>query len=287
MQLGVLTFALESSGDPARLAEKAEQLGFSSFWVPEHPIVPVHYDSHYADFPDGRMPEPYSHISDPFVALARASAATHTIQLGTGVCLIPERNPLLLAKQVATLDHLSGGRFILGIGAGWLKEETEIMGGDFAHRWAQTKDAIHAMKALWTQDEAEYHGTYYNFPPVRSFPKPVQKPHPPILLGGTSQHVFQRIAQWGDGWMPVEAPLEEMQRGRQQLMAAADKAGRDPASIQVFAFSGPQKNRDPETLRALEKAGVDHTVLFLALDEKTALAELEDLARQLRPYATD
>jgi alkanesulfonate monooxygenase SsuD/methylene tetrahydromethanopterin reductase-like flavin-dependent oxidoreductase (luciferase family) len=121
------------------------------------------------------------------VALARASAVTKTIKLGTGICLIPERNPLLLAKEVATLDRLSGGRFIFGIGAGWLKEETEIMGGDFAHRWTQTKDAILAMKALWTQDEAEYHGQYYDFPRVRSFPKPAQKPHPPIFLGGSAK----------------------------------------------------------------------------------------------------
>ena len=174
------------------------------------------------------------------MGLARASAVTQTLKLGTGICLVPERNPLLLAKEIATLDHFSGGRFIFGIGAGWVKEETEIMGGDFAHRWTQTQDAIMAMKALWTTEEAEYHGRYYDFPPVRSFPKPAQKPHPPIFLGSvTSPNVFKRIVAWGDGWMPVGVDLSRSSMAERPSTNWRPKPARDPRSIQIVAFFVP------------------------------------------------
>jgi probable F420-dependent oxidoreductase len=167
MKIGVFEFAIDQSADPAVLAKRAEELGFASFWVPEHPIIPIKTSTPYPGSADGIIPDAYGRILDPFVALARVSGATKTIQLGTGICLIPERNPLLLAKEIATLDRLSGGRFIFGIGAGWLKEETEIMGGDFTHRWTQTKEGIMAMKELWTKDESSYQGKYYNFPAVK------------------------------------------------------------------------------------------------------------------------
>ena len=184
MKIGIFVFETAHSVDTAILAKRAEELGFESFWVPEHAVIPIKTTSPFRGSPDGVIPDSYKRIVDPFIALARAAAVTQTIKLGTGVCLVPERNPLILAKEVATLDHFSGGRFIFGIGAGWLKEETEIMGGDFSHRWTQTREAILAMKELWTKDEAEYHGKYYDFPPVRCYPKPAQKPHPPIFLGG-------------------------------------------------------------------------------------------------------
>ena len=164
MKIGIFSFETGYSLDTAVLAKRAEELGFESFWVPEHAVIPVKTARPFAGSPDGIIPDHYAQIVDPFVALARASAVTQTIKLGTGVCLVPERNPLLLAKEIATLDHFSGGRFIFGIGAGWLQEETEIMGGNFPHRWTQTRDAILAMKELWTKDEAEYHGEYYDFP---------------------------------------------------------------------------------------------------------------------------
>ena len=172
MKVGIFVFETGLSLDPAILAKRAEELGFESFWVPEHPIIPLETTSPFSGTPDGSLPEIYNRFVDPFVALARAAAVTNTIKLGTGVCLVPERNPLILAKEVATLDHFSGGRFIFGIGAGWLREETEIMGGDFDHRWAQTREAVQVMKELWTKDQAEYHGKYYDFPPVRCYPKP-------------------------------------------------------------------------------------------------------------------
>jgi probable F420-dependent oxidoreductase len=281
MKVGVFLLPSERSADPAVVAKRAEELGFASFWVPEHPILPVHYTSRYPASPDGRIPAAVGIIADPFVALARASAVTKTIQLGTGICLIPERNPLLLAKEVATLDYFSGGRFLFGIGAGWLKEETEIMGGDFPHRWTQTRDAILAMKELWTKEEAEYHGTYYNFPAVRSFPKPAQKPHPPILLGGSSKNVFKRVVEWGNGWMPT-ASVEEIKRGRAVLNELAEKAGRDPQSIEVLAFGQPGQFRDRQAIEDLEKAGVNHATIWLRrMEGNEALAEVEELAERV------
>jgi len=280
MQVGLVHYLSTAYAiDPAVLAKRAEELGFDSLWLPEHPIMPVRT---VTPFPlGGPIPAFYADFIDPFVGLARASAVTTTLKLGTGLCLVPERNPLLLAKEIATLDHFSGGRFLFGIGAGWLKEETEIMGGDFAHRWTQTQEAIRAMQALWTQEEAEYHGEYYDFPPVRSFPKPAQKPHPPILLGSiTSRRVFQRIVAW-DGWMPVGVSLEEMQHGRETLNELAVQAGRDPRSIQVVAFFAPP---DPAAIQALEDAGADAALIALeTAGEQEALAKLEEMAQTVLP----
>jgi probable F420-dependent oxidoreductase len=278
MKIGVFLFATDKSADPAAVAKKAEDLGFASFWVPEHPIIPLQTSSPYPGSRDGVIPDAYGRIMDPFVALARASAVTKTIQLGTGICLIPERNPLLLAKEVATLDRLSGGRFILGIGAGWLKEETEIMGGNFAQRWAQTKDGVLAMKELWTKEESEYHGKFYDFPKVRSFPKPLQKPHPPIYMGGASQYVFKRVVEWGDGWMPVRFKPEELKEGRQTLNELAKRAGRDPESIAVLAFGFSGRFRTKEEIAMLEQSGVTHTTIWLDTDGDGVLKELEQLA---------
>jgi probable F420-dependent oxidoreductase len=281
MQIGVFVFATDASADPAVLAKKAEEVGFASFWVPEHPVIPIKYTSRYPGSADGIIPDAYGRIVDPFVALARASAVTKTIKLGTGICLIPERNPLLLAKEVATLDRYSNGRFLFGIGAGWLKEETEIMGGDFAHRWTQTKDAIMAMKELWTKDEAEYHGKYYHFPAVRSFPKPAQKPHPPIFLGGTAQNVFKRVVEWGDGWMPVRASVDEIKKGRATIDELAKQAGRDPKTIEVMAFGFPGRFRKREEIDDLARAGVNHVTIWITTDGEGAVKEIEDLAREV------
>ena len=262
----------------AELARKAEELGFDSFWVPDHPVIPVHIGSESDAF---QLTDAYNRIPDPFLALARASAVTKTIKLGTGISLIPERNPLLLAKDVATLDHVSGGRFIFGIGAGWLKEETEIMGGDFPHRWTHTRDSILAMKELWTKEESEYHSSYYDFPPVRSFPKPVQKPYPPILLGGSAKNVFKRIVAWGDGWLPDIIVPEEIQKGRKTLDELAAQAGRDPKSIEVLAFGEAGDLRTRQSIKDLEEAGADGAVVWLVQDEgEAALVEMEELAKE-------
>lgn len=279
MKIGVLMFPTSTPVDIAVVAHKAEELGFDSLWLGEHPIMPVLSTSPFPGSPDGVIPDNYSWFVDPFVALGRASAVTTTLKLGTGITLVPERNPLLLAKEIATLDYYSGGRFIFGIGAGWHKEETTIMGGDFARRWAQTHEAVEAMKQLWANEAAEYHGQFYDFPPVRSFPRPVQQPHPPIFLGGAAPSVFKRTVAYGNGWMPTRSTPALIQRGRHTLNELASAAGRDPASIEVMAYIAPA---DRAKLQALEDAGADSAVLLLThAPEQAALAELEGMAQQV------
>jgi probable F420-dependent oxidoreductase len=280
MKVGIFLLPSEGSADPAVVAKRAEELGFASFWVPEHGILPVHYSSKYPGTPDGRIPRAVGIIADPFVALARASVTTSKIQLGTGVCLVPERNPLVLAKEIATLDYFSGGRFLFGIGAGWLKEESEIMGADFQHRWTQTRDAIYAMKELWTKEESSYYGSYYNFPPVRCFPKPAQKPHPPVLLGGSSKYVYKRVAEWGDGWLPTGLSLDKIQQGWATITELSQKVGRDPKSLSLIVFGAPGQFRTRDNLQPLEKIGVTHATIWLTKTEKAeAIAEVEELAK--------
>ncbi len=280
MKIGLFVSVTDSSLDPAVLAQRAEALGFESFWVSEHSLIPVHTTSDPFRRPaEEGIPPGYAHIVDPFVALARASAVTETIKLGTGVCLVPEHNPLRLAKEVATLDRFSGGRFIFGIGSGWLKEETEIMGGDFPHRWTQTKDAVMAMKELWTKELPEYHGRYFDFPPVHFYPKPAQKPHPPIFLGGSAKNVFKRVVEWADGWMPTKPSVEEIEQGRKALDGLAAQAGRDPASIEVVAFGRPGLFRDRTIIDDLFRAGANRVVIRLdPSGGPEALTTMEEIA---------
>jgi probable F420-dependent oxidoreductase len=244
--------------DVGAMAAKAEALGFESFWCAEHPFIPVHTKSRFPGSADGVIPESYSHFVDPFVALARASGATTRIKLGTGIVLVPERHPLVLAKEVSTLDHFSGGRFLFGIGAGWLREETEIMGGDFDHRWTQTRESVLAMKELWTKPEAEFHGKYYDFPPVRSYPKPAQKPYPPVILGGGAANVYKRIVEWGDGWLPTTVGPDVVREGRAQLDRLAREAGRNPASITISVHGQPA---DRDLVRRHLDAGATRVVI--------------------------
>ena len=243
--------------DPAFMAKKAEDLGFESIWYAEHAAVPVHSDS---PFPatGGEIPWTYSHFTDPYIALARASGATSKILLGTGITLVPERNPILLAKEIASLDRFSGGRFLFGIGTGWLKEETEMMGGDFEHRWTQTREAIEVMKELWTKEEAEYHGRYFDFPLVRSYPKPAQKPYPPIILGGMAKNVLRRVVTHADGWLPNRVTPTEVEESRKKLDAMAAEAGRDPKSITISVY-GQLPERD--IVHSLLNAGADRVVV--------------------------
>ena len=279
MDVGLTTGISTDSLDVAVLAQKAESLGFESFWLPEHTIVPVQSNSRYGGTSDGSIPPSMSDSGDPLIGLARASATTQHIKLGTAISLVPEHNPLLQAKQIATLDRLSNGRFIFGIGAGWLQEETEIMGGDFEHRWGQTREAILAMKELWTQDEAEFHGKYYDFPPVRCNPKPVQRPHPPVFLGGFAPNVFKRIAAWGDGWMPVRVTPEQVKMGRATLDELAEASGRDPTDIRLMVCNVPA---DRETIMELQEAGADRVTVSLPRDMgEGMLQELERLAERV------
>ena len=244
--------------DPGAMAQKAEELGFESFWCAEHPVMPVKTSSRFPGSEDGVIPEVYAHFVDPFVALARASGTTRRIKLATGIVLVPERHPLLLAKEVSTLDLFSGGRVLFGIGAGWLKEETEMLGGDFAHRWTQTRESVLAMKELWTKSEAEFHGKYYDFPPVKSNPRPAQKPHPPILLGGAAKNVLERVVAWGDGWLPNRVTPDQLRERRATLDRLAKDAGRDPAKLTISVY-GQLPDRD--LIKRLLDAGATRVVV--------------------------
>ncbi len=260
MAVGIVVPLPAYTVDPAFIARKAEELGFESIWYHEHPILPVHSESLFPAT-GGAIPETYRHFTDPFIALARASGVTSKIQLGTGITLIPERNPLVLAKEVAALDQYSGGRFLFGIGAGWNREETTIMGGDFDHRWTQTREAVEVLKELWTKDEAEFHGRYYDFPPVYCYPKPAQDPHPPVILGGHAPNVLQRVAKWGDGWLPNRSAPAQIEESRKILDTLAAEGGRDPGAITISVFGQPpDTNRDQ--VQAYLNAGADRVAVW-------------------------
>ena len=277
MDIGVSAILPAYNVNAACTAHKAEELGFESIWYAEHPIMPVQTTSRYPGSPDGTFPETYAHFADPFIALAQASGATKAIKLGTGVILVPERNPLLMAKEISTLDLFSGGRFLFGIGAGWHREETEIMGGDFDHRWSQVRESIFVMKELWTKEEAEFHGRYYDFPPVKSYPKPAQRPHPPILLGGSARNVLKRTVAWGDGWIPSRVTPDQVREGRVSLDTLAAEAGRDPSSINISVFGQPP---DMDLVKAFQDAGADRVIIWIARanNEAEMSTELERIA---------
>jgi probable F420-dependent oxidoreductase len=258
MNVGVSVPLPAYSVDVAFMARTAERLCFESFWCAEHPFIPVHTTSRFPGSADGAIPETYAHFVDPFVALARASGVTSTLKLGTGIVLVPERNPLLLAKEIATLDRFSGGRVLFGIGAGWLREETQIMGGDFDHRWSQTRESILAMKELWTKREAEFHGRYYDFPLVKSYPKPAQQPHPPVILGGHARTVLERVVAWGDGWLPNRITPEELAGSRATLDRLAKDAGRNPGAITISVHGQPA---DRDLVRRFHEAGATRVIV--------------------------
>ena len=278
MDVGVSGIQMEH-GDITVLAQKMEELGFDSMWVPEHTVIPIHHNSKYRGTADGSLPESMSHQANPLISLAHAAGATKTLKIGTAVLLVTEHNPLDLAKQVSTLDYYSGGRFLFGIGTGWFREESEIMGGDFDHRWTQAREYLSAMKELWTNDPAEYHGEYVDFPPVRCLPLPVQKPHPPVLLGGEAKNVFRRIVQWADGWLPLRMSPEQVAAARAKLSEMADAAGRDPKSITITVSGVPT---DKDAIKQYEDAGADRALVRLTqTGQSEVLGELEDMAQKV------
>src|ERR1700756_727901 len=241
MKIGLLAFVSAQSVDPASIARKCESLGFESFYLPEHAIIPVKHKTRYPLSKDGEIPEPYSQMVDPFIGLTLAAAATKTISLGTGICLVPERHPIALAKEVATLDHYSGGRFIFGIGAGWLRDESEIMGVDFKRRWPITREYIRAMKELWTKPEASFDGEFIKFPPVKCNPKPARKPHPPVHIGAggigpNMDRALRDTVEIGDGWAPLGLAPEALAAELAKLKAMCGEADRDYGKLEITMY---------------------------------------------------
>src|SRR5581483_3258950 len=206
-----------------------EERGFESLFLPEHTHIPA---SRRSPWPGGAaLPKEYWHTHDPFVALAVAAAVTTRLRLGTGICLLVERDPITTAKEVASLDHLSGGRVVFGIGAGWNAEEMEDHGTDFRTRWKLLRERVLAMKAIWTEDEPSFQGELVRFPPLWSWPKPVQKPHPPVLLGGHGPRALARVVEYADGWLPIGVRAKNLADGIASLRRLAREQGRDPASL--------------------------------------------------------
>src|SRR5438445_5768119 len=228
MHFGVAIFATDYAIRPDDLARELEQRGFESLWLPEHTHIPASRRSAYPA--GGDLPKEYWHTHDLFVALTAAAIATRKIRVATGICLIIERDPITTAKEVASIDMLSGGRFVFGIGGGWNAEEMENHGTNFKTRWRVLRERILAMKEIWTKEEAEFHGQFVRFDKIWADPKPIQKPHPPIIVGGDGATTFDRVVEFGDSWMPIMRPNRNPVERIPELRERLRKAGRDPKS---------------------------------------------------------
>ncbi|HZD64736.1 MAG TPA: LLM class F420-dependent oxidoreductase [Acidimicrobiales bacterium] len=259
MKIGLVLFPTEYSISPAELAREGEERGFEALLFPEHTHIPTSRRTPYPG--GGDLPRQYSHTLDPFVACTAAAMATSSLLVGTGVCLVIERDPITLAKEVASVDHVSGGRFLFGVGGGWNREEMENHGTDPRHRWRLLAERIKAMKAIWTEDEAAFHGEAVDFDPLWSWPKPVQRPGPPVLVGGGGESAVDRTLDYGDEWMPLHGTADLETRIGELRRRAAD-AGRGALPVSVFA--APPR---PEPLEKLAAAGVGRALLAVPSDE--------------------
>jgi probable F420-dependent oxidoreductase len=277
LQFGIQAAFHAGSVDLAEFAVRCEELGFESLWLPEHTVIPVNPSVGPGGAVGAPIPDSYVLMTDPLIGLSIVAAVTKRLRLGTGVCLIPEHHPVDLAKRISSLDLYSNGRFILGAGAGWQPEESAALGGDFPRRWKQTTESIAIMKKLWTEDEPEHTGHYYSFPPLRFHPKPVQKPGPPILLGGGSKYLFQRIAAWADGWVPWMVSVEQLAEGRKKLTAECERVGRDPATTKVTLFSGTPER---DAVGKYEHAGADRIAFVMRSEpDQKPFERLEKIAK--------
>jgi probable F420-dependent oxidoreductase len=281
MDLGICMFATDYAIRIDELARAAEERGFESLFVPEHTHIPT---SRRSPFPGGgELPREYSHTFDPFISLMAAAAATSRLRIGTGICLVIERDTIVTAKEVASLDALSGGRFLFGIGGGWNAEEMEHHGTEFATRFKKLREQVLAMKAIWTQDVAEYAGQYVKFDPLWSWPKPAQKPHPPVLLGGESGYTLQRVVDFCEGWLPRGRSPEVIASGLADLKARAARAGRDMRTISTSVFGA---RADEAILEGYADAGVMRTLLRLpSAEADTVLPLLDDWAKLIPRFA--
>jgi probable F420-dependent oxidoreductase len=271
MRVGVFYFPVDYGIAPGELARALEERGLKSLYVPEHTHIPA---SRRTPFPGGgELPKRYAHTYDPFVALSFAAAATQKLVLGTGICLVPERDPIVTAKCVASLDRLSGGRFVFGIGGGWNVEEMENHGARYDTRFKLMRERILAMKALWTQEEAAFHGTMVDFDPVWSWPKPQQKPYPPILLGGESDYTLRRIVEYCDGWIPRPVAGFTPKGAVERLHKFASAAGRDPKSLKISVFRAPA---DKRALAEYREAGIDEALLEVPDQSRDEILRLLD-----------
>ena len=260
MEFGASIFTTDYSIPPHQLATALEERGFESLWAPEHSHIPL---SRRSPWPGGaELPKPYYDCFEPFVVLSVAAAVTRRLKVGTGVCLVIQRDTIQAAKLVASLDQASGGRFLFGIGGGWNAEEMEDHGTVFATRFKKMREQIEAMKAIWTQSKPEYQGELVSFPPMMAWPKPVQKPHPPVIVGGAFPHAARRAIRYGDSWIPIagRGDAAGLDTQLKEFRRMAQEAGRDPASVPVSLFGAPA---DADALKRHRDQGVARVVTIL------------------------
>ena len=274
MHIGAMIFATDYSIRTDELAITMEERGFESLFLPEHTHIPTSRKSAWAGGPD--LPKDYWHTLDPFVGLAYAAAVTKKLKLGTGICLLAQREPIVTAKSVASLDMMSGGRFIFGIGGGWNVEEMEDHGVQYKTRFARMRENVLAMKALWTQEEAAFHGDFVNFDDCWAYPKPAQDPHPPIILGGETDYTLRRIVEYGDGWLPRARHGFDAAENMARLARMAEAGGRDASEFSVSVFGAPD---DKAMLDGWAEAGATQALLTLPSEPR------DDALRRLDRYA--
>jgi probable F420-dependent oxidoreductase len=277
MNAGVTIFSTEYSIHPADLARAAEERGFESLWVAEHSHIPT---SRKSPWPGGAdLPKMYYETLDPFVALAGAAAVTTTLKLATGICLVVQRDPIHTAKQVASLDQLSQGRFLFGVGAGWNAEEMGNHGTAFEGRFKLLRERIESMKEIWGTDEAEYHGDRVDFDPLYMWPKPVQKPHPPIHVGGVFPGGARRAVRYGNGWIPIGAREDDLEKTIPEFRRMAEDAGREPRSLEVSIYGVAAAEK---VVARYAKAGADRVVFGLPPADREAILPILDKCAEVR-----
>ncbi|MGE0820761.1 MAG: LLM class F420-dependent oxidoreductase [Candidatus Binatia bacterium] len=287
MKIGFFAVGIGPAASPeviALTAQTAEQCGFYSLWAPEHVVLIDQYVSKYPYSADGRLPMPTTKVDilDPYIALTYAAALTKKIRLGTGISLIPERSPVVTAKEVASLDLLSSGRFDLGVGIGWLAEEFTAVGVPWERRAERTREYLKAMKLLWTEEEPEFKGEFLSFPKVRMYPKPVQKPYPPIIFGGESTPALKRVGEVGDGWFGVNVTPEAAPGLIARMKNYAQAAGRGNIQLSFAVSPGIGSPVELDAIKRFRDAGVDQVIVGgIPQDLKSAKGDIERLAEKL------
>jgi len=279
MQFGVLMFPTDFSIGVVDLARAVEERGLESLWLPEHTHIPA---ERRTPWPGGaELPPEYSHALDPFVGLAAAAVATSRLKLATGVSLVIEHDPIVLAKVVASVDFISGGRVLFGIGGGWNLEEMSNHGTDPAQRWSVLRERVLAMKQIWTQDEATFHGKHVNFDRIWSWPKPVQRPHPPIIVGGNGPRTLRRVIEYGDEWGPIIGRGPDLVERMQELSNLCTEAGRPPVPVTIFSLN----SHDPKLVERFQTAGGSRYIFGLpAAPAERVLPILDRLRNLLRNF---
>lgn len=276
MKVGMLLNVNNHTVDPGTLARGVEAAGFESLWVGDHPVIPVSTTTPMQGTGEAQIPEAYAHVSDPFVALAMAAAATSTLKLGTGICIVTARNPILTALQAATLDWFSQGRLLFGVGAGWLQEEFELLGADYPNRLGQAREYIEAIRSLWTDPARPFNGRWISFPPVHLNPRPAQPGGPAVLLGTWGPKAPARVAEWADGWLPMLLSPEELAAQMQRLREECEKRNRDVESLEVTVFEydpGGDRAESQDLLSRYSEAGAHRLVVIQGLGDHMGSTE--------------